>query len=171
MFKTILVPVDGSGHAKKAVEIAADLAGKYGSRLILFHVVGSGRLPEGLHHMAEVEHIEKERRDGAPPVPDAMYPARFSPGDRDHGREVWEFVGKTILSRARKTARDHGAANVEEKMEDGDPAAAIIAAAKRESADAVVMGSRGLSDLKGLLIGSVSHKVSHLAPCTCIAVR
>jgi len=33
------------------------------------------------------------------------------------------------------------------------------------------MGTRGLSDLKGLFVGSVSHKVSHLADCSCITVR
>ena len=35
----------------------------------------------------------------------------------------------------------------------------------------VFLGSRGLGDAKGLLLGSVSHKVMHLAPCTCVAVK
>nr|WP_231613761.1 universal stress protein [Halomonas sp. BC04] len=38
------------------------------------------------------------------------------------------------------------------------------------AADAIVMGSRGVSELKGLLVGSVSHKVMHSAPCTVITV-
>jgi nucleotide-binding universal stress UspA family protein len=33
------------------------------------------------------------------------------------------------------------------------------------------MGSRGLSDLKGLMLGSISHKVANSAPCTVITVR
>ena len=56
-------------------------------------------------------------------------------------------------------------------VKQGDPAKCILAAIDEESADFVVMGSRGLSDLKGLLMGSVSHKVSHLAPCTCVTVK
>lgn len=39
MIKTILVPVDGSEHANKAIGIASDLAKKYGARLIALHVM------------------------------------------------------------------------------------------------------------------------------------
>jgi nucleotide-binding universal stress UspA family protein len=34
----------------------------------------------------------------------------------------------------------------------------------------IFLGSRGLGDAKGLLMGSVSHKVAHLAECTCVSV-
>ena len=47
----------------------------------------------------------------------------------------------------------------------------ILAAAEHENADMIVMGSRGMGDLKGLFVGSVSNKVSHLAPCTCVTVK
>ena len=53
----------------------------------------------------------------------------------------------------------------------GDPAERILDCAKREHVDMIVMGTRGLSDLKGLLMGSVSHKVSHLADCACVTVK
>ena len=39
MIKTILVPTDGSGHAKKAVDLAAEIAEKYGARLVILHVL------------------------------------------------------------------------------------------------------------------------------------
>ena len=42
---------------------------------------------------------------------------------------------------------------------------------KHEKPDMIVMGRRGLSDLQGLLMGSVSHKVSHLADCACLTVK
>ena len=47
----------------------------------------------------------------------------------------------------------------------------IVDFARDQRADAIVMGSRGLGDVSGLLLGSVSHKVSHLAACTCIMVK
>jgi len=56
-------------------------------------------------------------------------------------------------------------------IEDGDPAKRIIECAEKENADTIVMGARGLSDIEGLLLGSVSHKIAHLASCTVITVR
>ena len=56
-------------------------------------------------------------------------------------------------------------------LEDGEPATAVLPAAQDEAADLIVMGRRGLGDLAGLLLGSVSHKVSHLAACACLTVR
>jgi nucleotide-binding universal stress UspA family protein len=34
----------------------------------------------------------------------------------------------------------------------------------------IVLGSRGLSDIQGLMFGSTSHKVTHLASCSCVTV-
>jgi nucleotide-binding universal stress UspA family protein len=34
-----------------------------------------------------------------------------------------------------------------------------------------VTGARGLSDISSLLLGSVSHRLAHLAPVTCVTVR
>jgi nucleotide-binding universal stress UspA family protein len=53
----------------------------------------------------------------------------------------------------------------------GSPAKEILEIAGRLDVDFIVMGSRGRGDLEGLLIGSVSHKVSHLAKQTCITVK
>lgn len=47
----------------------------------------------------------------------------------------------------------------------------IVDSARETHADMIVKGSRGLSDLAGLLVGSVSHKVTNMAPCTCVTVR
>ncbi|MBT6912793.1 MAG: universal stress protein, partial [Rhodospirillaceae bacterium] len=52
-----------------------------------------------------------------------------------------------------------------------DPAEAILDLAARHKASMIVMGSRGLSDVKGLLLGSTSHKVNAQAGCTCVSVK
>lgn len=48
-------------------------------------------------------------------------------------------------------------------IDKGDPAEVILAHAERGNFDHIIMGSRGVSELKGVELGSVSHKVIHLA--------
>lgn len=60
---------------------------------------------------------------------------------------------------------------VNKSVEEGDPAQVIAKVAKSINADQIVMGTRGLSDLKGMLMGSVSRKVVHLAHCPVVLVK
>ncbi len=53
----------------------------------------------------------------------------------------------------------------------GSAAREILRGANETGADVIVMGSRGLSDLAGLVLGSVAHKVIHLAHCPVLVVR
>jgi nucleotide-binding universal stress UspA family protein len=53
----------------------------------------------------------------------------------------------------------------------GGAAKAIVNEANDFRADLIVMGSRGLSDFQGLLVGSVAHKVVHYAHCPVLVIR
>ena len=86
-------------------------------------------------------------------------------------RDVLESIATQILRGAEVLAREHEAPEIETILEFGDPAATILSVANGQNADAIVMGSRGLGDLSGMLMGSVSHKVAHLCKCTCITVK
>jgi nucleotide-binding universal stress UspA family protein len=171
MIKTILVPTDGSDHAGKAILLAADIAGKYGSRLVFLHVMSSDPLPESLIRMAEAEHITPEPTEPIAVVPEARFPASTILGQQDDNPEIRRFVAENILSVARKIAEKKGVRDIHCVIGDGDPVKDILRHAEDEAANLIVMGSRGLSDLKGLLMGSVSHKVSQLSPCSCITVK
>ncbi len=59
----------------------------------------------------------------------------------------------------------------ETRVLEGDPAQAVCTAARVEGADLIAMGTRGVSDFEGLLLGSVSHKVLQKAPCPVLVVR
>ncbi len=99
---------------------------------------------------------------------------RFVPLGRARGvpsGRVLAAVGEAVLEHAEHLAQDKGASRVETMMEPGDAAGTILEVARRVEADMVVVGSRGLGELKGLLMGSVSHKISHMAPCTVITVK
>ena len=70
-----------------------------------------------------------------------------------------------------KIAAKAGVKKITSLMVEGDPAEVVLDLATKHKADMIVMGSRGLSDFKGLLLGSISHKVSAQAECTCITVK
>ena len=53
----------------------------------------------------------------------------------------------------------------------GHPAREIVEHARAVDADLIVIGSRGLSEIAGLLLGSVSESVLRLAPCPVTVVR
>ena len=159
MFKTILVPIDGSAHSCRALEIAHRLASADEATLYLLNV------PEW------------------PPARDLL---GKSAGAREIGvsREKVEQTGRQLLEHV-EAAEKSGQGMIEQTKDRlgishlhtqnivrmGVPADVILEEAERLGVDAIVMGSRGLSDLKGLLVGSVSHKVLHLAKCTVVTVH
>lgn len=148
MNKHILVPVDGSDHSLKALDVAADLAEKYGSKIIILHVVPSNEVPEGLRKWAKTEQF----RD----PPEAIYEQAIADG---------------ILEDAERRLADKKMDTIQRASEYGDVAKRILEVARREDANLIVMGTRGLSDFQGLVMGSVAHKVTHAAPCTVITVH
>jgi nucleotide-binding universal stress UspA family protein len=85
-------------------------------------------------------------------------------------QEELQRVAKHLMEVAVEHAGRQGCKQVTTEIVSGDPAERILHAAEEIEADAIVMGSRGLGDLSGILKGSVSHKVNYLSRCTCITV-
>lgn len=174
MFKTILVATDGSEHADHAVRIAGSMAGKYDADLILLHVLLYDHLDEGLRHYAEVEGIGegKPLSEAIPSIPEARFPVSMLPARVSNDKDtVLRATADLIIEAAKDIAHQQGAKKMRTRIEDGDPAQRILKAAEAEHADLIVLGSRGFSDLKGLVVGSVSHKVGHMATCPVMSVR
>jgi nucleotide-binding universal stress UspA family protein len=88
-------------------------------------------------------------------------------------RDLLEAVASEILDTAEMRARGHGVRRVTTSIGYGHAAGTIIAYATKHLAedDVIVMGRRGLGDVSGLILGSVSHEVSHLADCGVLTVR
>ncbi|MCB1550344.1 MAG: universal stress protein [Hyphomicrobiaceae bacterium] len=146
----ILHPTDGSESASKALGFACDLAASKKAKLLLVHV---------------------QRRQGSPQIPPEM--AEFERLEHMWASEgaLLRAAAEQILAEAADAARSKGLADVETQLLVGDPTHQIVECARKHDAEMVVMGSRGLGDLEGLFMGSVSHKVAHAAPCTCVIVR
>lgn len=81
-----------------------------------------------------------------------------------------EDAGKKIINSSKKLVEDKGFKPIL-KLEIGQVADKIIQIASDEDFDLIIMGSRGLSAIKSFLLGSVSDKVSHHAPCPVLIVR
>ena len=59
----------------------------------------------------------------------------------------------------------------EARILEGPPAEAICRVADVRKAGLIVMGSRGCTDFQGLLLGSITHRVLHAAPCPVLVIR
>jgi len=84
------------------------------------------------------------------------------PIEAEAAREALEKA-KTLVAEAGGTARF-----VESH---GDPADALVRQAEEDNADLIVVGTRGLNFAQRAVLGSVSTKVVHHAPCDVLVVR
>jgi len=139
----ILVPVDFSAHAMKALNYAAELARKFDASLVLMHAyaIPAYTLPEG-YIMAS--------------------PATVA--------EVMNKI-EEAMGGARKQAEQLGVKNVESVVVEGIPFAEIVRTAREKGCDLIVMGTHGRTGLRHALLGSVAEKVVRKASCAVLTVR
>ena len=147
MFKRILVPIDGSAHSMKAAEMAIELSRTYDTDLTFLHVTTKLNLPDALK-----DYIKGEQLSGQ----DLL---------------AIDEATKRIIADIRVRAEAEGVKKVKTIFREGKPARTIVAYARSARIEAIVMGSRGLSELESALLGSVSHKVASLADCTVMIVK
>jgi nucleotide-binding universal stress UspA family protein len=147
MIKKILIAVDGSRHSLKSVEYGATIASGVGAQALLYHVVKPYKLPDSLQKFAKAEHI---------PTYDA---------------DLLRKGAQYLLAGALDTARKAGLKKVDIETEEGPIARSIVERAKSFKADMIVIGSRGMGDVEGMLRGGVSHRVETMAKCPVLIVK
>jgi nucleotide-binding universal stress UspA family protein len=145
MFDRILVPVDGSDRALAALELAVQLQIKCEAELMLLCVYRHYSLLE-----ASMSMVNPER------------PENLDESMREYATNVAET--------AKNFAKEHGSTNVRAFVKSGPPARTIVNFAKDKNVGLIVLGSRGLGDVEGYLLGSVSHKVTSLSHCPTLVV-
>jgi nucleotide-binding universal stress UspA family protein len=135
----ILAPVDGSPPSLRAVKLAIELAaGRLPTTIVLLNVqniqnISMLALTEGARAVMAILLEEEEARASA--------------------EALREATRACVAAGALFTVR----------VETGTPAAMIHQIAGEEKADHIIMGTRGLGGIRGLLFGSVSTQVLHLA--------
>jgi nucleotide-binding universal stress UspA family protein len=136
MFRHILVAVDGSTHADRALQQAAELAQATGAELTIMSCLPdpSVWMASGTAYAAiDTLTLEREARE--------------------------QYT--SLLAEAREAVADRVQADT--TLVHGHPAEQILTLA-RQGYDLIVMGSRGRSQLRSLVLGSVSHQVLNASP-------
>ncbi len=173
MFKKVLVSLDGTEPSEHALDVAIDIAKRYGAQLTLSHALLRDASIADLREVASrsgfLEQVTDDlaSADVVPTVgaPGAGVPVVVIPDS------TFEKIGKLLLERADAHARDQGLDGVASVLLEDDPGPAILDYAKTHAIDLVVIGSRGYGDIKSLFLGSVSHKVVEGCDCPCLVVK
>lgn len=160
---TILVPVDGSDHAFKALRIACDIADKYGASITLLHVLLETMSVEAILDL----FITKKFGDK---FATALH-ASVDPQTHQISNEMLVAIGKKILAEAKTRVAKRGLSVDALAFGEGPPAHCILKAISDVEANTLVMGSRGSDNGEGTSFGSVSQAVFSMAECTCISVK
>ncbi len=141
MLDRILVGFDGSSHARRACQFAIELASRFHSSLTL-------------------AVVRPDRRTAVDTLLENLVPLS------DDGKAF-----SVYLDEAQEKARAHGVERVEVVYLRGEPVSAIVDWLHRNPQDLVIVGSRGLSRGRRLLLGSVSSGLVNDAPCPVLVVR
>lgn len=149
MIKQILVALDGSKHANKALNLAFDVAEKYSANITLLSVL---HFPPMAMTAVGMEGLVLVRLD--------QYMKELR---KDH-----EEILSVALKRAKNTNPN---LKVSKMLIEGRPADKIVETAKEGKFDILFMGSRGLGAIKEFFLGSVSHQVADEAPCPVVIVK
>lgn len=149
MLNRVLVPLDGSELAEKALPEAQKITVPGGEIMLLMAVDP----PEFLSYSMY----------GTQPVPPQAVAAR---GEPDFATVSKDMTAQSHAYLERLTADLKQAGfQVRTIVEVGLPAETIIKAAEEQHADAIVMCTHGRSGLSRWILGSVTNKVLSAAPC------
>lgn len=143
--KKILVAIDESQTSEKVLQKSRGLAEKLGSDVLILTVVTRLVRPIYTHSAKEPGHTYTEYENP-------------------------KEIADRILANANKVFEGYTGKH-ETLIEFGDPANKIIDVAEEKHCDLIIMGNRGLSVFKRVMMGSVSTKVLHHAPCHVLIVH
>lgn len=148
LIKKILVAIDGSKSADKALDFAIDLASKYSAEVKIVTVFEE---------------------------PSPALVARgtlYSPtSTENYLKELMEFHAEILSKALKKTKKNKAKLKVSKKLLTGRAADKIVETAKEGNFDLIIVGSRGLGGIKEIFLGSVSDRIADEATCPVLIVK
>jgi nucleotide-binding universal stress UspA family protein len=144
MFQSILVPLDGSELAERAISVAVHIARVAGAKLNLLRVIATGA-------DFRWDYIDVANAD----------PSHLEA----HCQQANAYL------KALATSQELTGVSASYEVTVGSPANAILARAEKHEADLIVMCSHGENRLARWVLGSVAHKVAHHSPVPVLILR
>lgn len=155
--RRVLLNIDESLYSQLAIQYLAHFPLPVGAEITVMHV---------LPPIYSTTHLPYAWPDAVVgPFPTAqdeallMQQAKF---EEEEGKKLLDLALDTLKPLKRKATG---------QLSQGDAATEIIDFAQKTSTDLIVVGSRGLSRIRGLLLGSVSRKLVHYANCSVLIVK
>lgn len=145
--RRILVPLDGSVLAEKALPMAMSLAQKFDSQIILLRVLDGLLIPKVSSYYPYAASLIAKAHEQAGQEAEIYL--------KGHQQELHQRGFKVEIL----------------VCEDSSPAEAIVDIATLEKVDLIVMTTRGLGGLARWTIGSVADKVARHSPCPVMLIR
>lgn len=139
----ILCAVDFSESSKRALKVAKSLSEKSSSELIVIHIISSLKVEKGFEKWKDMTEKDKS----------------------DYSNELIKNAEEQMCSFLLLCGETKSVVRI------GIPYATINDIAMERDADLIVMGARGLSYTKGVILGSVSESVIKSSPCPVMIVR
>lgn len=151
IFSKILVPIDGSTNSMKAIDYAVDLAEKYKSELIALHVLYS-QSGFAFHKETVAGTITSSSLD-------------------DLNLEAKQEAEKWFEEISKRAEKKNVQIKTEVVLTVISIVEAILTHAEKENIDLIVIGSRGKSGWKKLIVGSIASGISTYAHCPILIVK
>jgi nucleotide-binding universal stress UspA family protein len=155
LFENLLVPLDGSEHSLRALDLAMQIAKESKGKLTLIHVYSVSVRPVIL------------------PEPAALTPSSVSIVTAEEISKVAEanrVAGEHILTDGKHKAAAENVP-VETMLREGQIVQEIVRASKEGKFDLIVIGARGMSKIRELLSGSVTDGVIRHSSCPVLVVK
>lgn len=143
-WKRICCPIDFSDASRAAMEVAADLARRFGAELVLLH---------------------------AYPIPGYTFPDGSVVASPKMMQELAEQAERHLGEWRSDAERLAGGPRVGMEKAVGEPAAEILSYARESGVDLLVLGTHGRTGLEHALMGSVAERVVRKAHCPVLTVR
>lgn len=151
MFRKILVPLDGSEHSLKALDEAAQLAKIFSGKITLINVYSVQPLMMG----------------GSS---ESGYGAILTGAGVTVIIEAAQKSGNKILQDGEQRVSATGV-EVDKMLVEGHTVQEIVRAASKGNFDLIVIGARGISHFREMLLGSVTDGVIHHAHCAVLVIK